>query len=39
MKLDKGLAMIFATQVLPCDDEGSVEAAMGLFREMWGRFS
>lgn len=38
MNRDKGVAMIFATQVLPCDDEGAVETAMIFFREMWAKF-
>ena len=35
---EKGLGMIFATQLLPVDDEKTVELAMEFFRGAWGRF-
>ena len=37
MHREKGLAAIFATQLLPVDDEKTVELAMEFFRGVWGR--
>jgi len=38
MHKEKGLAMIFATQVLPVDDEKTIDLAMAFFKEAWGTF-
>lgn len=38
MHKDKGLGMIFATQLLPVDDEKTVDIAMTFMREAWDRF-
>ena len=35
---EKGLAMIFATQVLPVDDEKTIELAMAFFKQAWQTF-
>jgi len=35
---EKGIAMVFATQLLPVDDEKTVELAMEFFRGAWERF-
>jgi hypothetical protein len=35
---EKGLGMIFATQLLPVDDEKTVALTMEFFRGGWGRF-
>ena len=35
---EKGIGMIFATQLLPVDDEKTVDLAMEFFRGAWGRF-
>ena len=35
MNREKGLAMLFATQLLPVDDEHTVDIAMTFFRETW----
>ena len=37
MHREKGLAMVFATQLLPVDDEETVNIAMTFFREAWAR--
>jgi len=38
MNRDKGLAMIFATQLLPVDDPIAVDMAMKFFQEAWSQF-
>ena len=38
MHKEKGLAMIFATQVLPVDDEKTIGLAMAFFKEAWSTF-
>ena len=39
MHREKGLAMVFATQLLPVDDEKTVDLAMAFFRGAWGRYA
>ncbi|KAE9372763.1 beta-lactamase/transpeptidase-like protein, partial [Stipitochalara longipes BDJ] len=36
---EKGLGMVFATQLLPVDDEQTVSLAIEFFRRAWERFS
>jgi hypothetical protein len=38
MHREKGLGFVFATQLLPVDDEKTVELAMSFMREVWDRF-
>lgn len=38
MHREKGLGAVFATQLLPVDDEKTVDLAMEFFRGVWGRF-
>jgi CubicO group peptidase (beta-lactamase class C family) len=38
MHKEKGLGVIFATQLLPVDDEKTVDLAMTFMREVWERF-
>lgn len=38
MHREKGLGMVFATQLLPVDDEKTVNLAMAFMREAWDRF-
>jgi len=35
---EKGLAMMFVTQLVPVDDEKTVDIAMEFFRGAWARF-
>ncbi|CZR65083.1 uncharacterized protein PAC_14983 [Phialocephala subalpina] len=35
---EKGLGMVFMTQLLPVDDEKTVDLAMEFFRGAWGKF-
>lgn len=39
MNRQKGLGMIFATQLLPVDDKKTMELAMTFFREAWAHFN
>jgi hypothetical protein len=38
MNREKGLGMIFATQLEPVDDEKTVDLAMTFFRDAWSEF-
>jgi hypothetical protein len=38
MNREKGLGLIFATQVLPVDDEKTVDLAMAFMRGVWDTF-
>lgn len=38
MHKEKGLGIIFATQLLPVDDEKTVDQAITLIREAWNKF-
>jgi hypothetical protein len=38
MHREKGIGMFFATQLLPVDDEKTVELATEFFKGAWGRF-
>lgn len=39
MNREKGLVMMFATQLLPVDDSQTASLAMSFFRSAWDRFS
>ena len=38
MHRERGLAMVFATQLLPVDDEKTVDMAMAFFRGAWDKY-
>jgi len=39
MNKEKGVAMLFATQLLPVDDQKAVDVAMKFMRDAWAKFA